>query len=93
MIGGVRDRVLQLACHRHHLRIDDAREVDQLPAALLDDYAAMVPADLQNSTLRRALHAVTTALINEARESEPDLADRIAATLHAGAITECCGRR
>lgn len=88
MISGVRDRVLQLACHRHHLSTDDAREVDQLPAILLDRYAATVPADLQEPTLRHALHTVTTALISEARESAPDLAERITDTLHTiAAIT------
>lgn len=83
MIAGVRDRVLQIACRRHHAREDDARGVDHLPAALLVDYAAMIPSSLRDRALRLALEAVTARLVREARETEPGLADRIADTLLA----------
>lgn len=83
MIAGVRDRVLQIACRRHHAREDDARGVDDLPAALLVDYAAMIPSSLRDGALRLALEGVTAGLIREARETDPDLAGRIADTLKA----------
>ena len=81
MLGGVRERVLKLACRRHHLRTDDARGVDQLPAALLDGYAAMIPADLKKSSLQGALAAAAEVLIEETRASHPELAQRVSGTL------------
>jgi len=81
MIGGVRDHVVELACRRHDLRTDDARGVDDLPAALLDDYASMIPPTLGELDLRKAFGATTARLTNEAHHINPELAERIRETL------------
>lgn len=77
MIAGVRDHVLELACRRHDLRTDHARGVDDLPAAMLDDYASMLPRTLGELDLQKALSATTARLIDEAHETEPELMERI----------------
>lgn len=83
MIATVRDHVLELACRRHDLRPDHARGVDDLPVALLDDYASMIPESLADLELRNALRATTARLIDEAYRAEPELTERIRATLHS----------
>lgn len=81
MIAEVRNHVLELACRRHDLRADHARGVDDLPVTLLDAYASMIPQSLHELDLRKAFAATTARLIDEAHKTQPELAERIAATL------------
>jgi len=77
MINGVRDQVIALACLRHDLPADEARGVDDLPANLRLTIAETVVRGLGGSELRRAFAASVSALLEEARETDPDRERRL----------------
>jgi hypothetical protein len=78
MLDGVRDQIIALACVRHGLNPHQGRGVDQLPA---DVRAALIPTrarDVEQVELRRSLTTTITLLLNEIRQYDPNLADRLA---------------
>lgn len=81
MVGGVRERVLALACLRHGLPATQGRGVDQLPAEVTEPLAAALVRALDAGELTRALSVACGALLREAERVDAALAGRLAAPL------------
>ncbi|WP_116947417.1 nucleotidyltransferase domain-containing protein [Jiangella endophytica] len=83
MINGLRDQVVALACLRHDLPAWQGRGVDGLPEAVTRPLLDALAGALDDATLRRAFAVATEALLAEARDVDPGLADRLTAPLRA----------
>jgi hypothetical protein len=79
----VRNRTLALASERHGFDAEEFTHVDQLPAAERDPLRASLVADLERSSLLRAINVATQALIEELGRGDWPLADRLAPPLLA----------
>ena len=81
MISGARDQVLALACLRRGLPAAQARGIDELPQEVKDRLAPALVRSLEVSELERAFAAIVDALLDEARETDPELGRRLAGPL------------
>ena len=81
MISAARDQVLALACVRHGLPAAYARGADDLPAEVLSSLEAALVRSFDAGELKRAIRAVTDALLDEIRHVDGELADRLATPL------------
>jgi hypothetical protein len=88
MLGAMRDHVLTLACVRHGLIAREARGVDRLPAEVLRPLEVSLVGRLEERQLRRALAAVTEALVREIAAVDAPLATRL-----EPALRELAGER
>lgn len=80
-IGVVRWRALALATDRLGLMFSEFKGVDDLPAELRAALAETLPRSLEPDELLRALRAAMHAFLDELRQTQPQLADRLAAPL------------
>jgi len=78
MISGVRDHALALACLRYGLATAQGRGVDHLPKPLLTAYEDSLIRSVEIPELQRAFGASVDHLLQEAREADATLADRLA---------------
>lgn len=81
MVAGIREQALTLACLRHGLPALGGVGVDQLPGRLLEEYADCLVGAIDAAELDRAFRAVVTRLLAEVDAVDPDLHERLAATL------------
>ncbi len=81
MISGVRDHVLALACLRHGVPPVQGRGMDNLPPDATAAITGALVRSLDSSELARAFRVATEALLAEAGQVDPSLADRLADTL------------
>jgi len=81
MISGVRDQVIALACLRHELPAHQSRGVDELPAGLRQRIAETLVRELDGRELRRAFAASVGALLDEAKQVDPDREQRLRETV------------
>jgi hypothetical protein len=82
MVSAMRDHVLALACRRRGLPAVHARGADDLPADVLESVTGGLVGRLDDEELRHAFAVVTEALLTEARDVDPALAERVAPVLH-----------
>jgi hypothetical protein len=80
-ISGTRGYVLTLACLRLELPTAYGRGFDQLPEDMKAPLAEALVHSLEPDELRRALRVGTSALLQEVRKTDPELADRLAGPL------------
>lgn len=80
-VGVVRWRTLALATDRLGLMFSEFKGVDDLPAELRAALANTLPRSLEPDELLRALGAAMEAFLDELRQTQPQLADRLAAPL------------
>jgi predicted nucleotidyltransferase len=80
-VGVVRWRTLALATDRLGLTFSEFKGVDDLPAELRAALADTLPRSLEPDELLRALRAAMDAFLDELRQTQPQLADRLAAPL------------
>ncbi len=76
-ISALRDHTLSLACLRLGEEPSEARGVDRLPAAVTEPLSAALVRSLDDTELRRALAAATTAFITELEAQNPALCARL----------------
>jgi hypothetical protein len=81
LISGVRDHVLTLACLRLGLTTSFAKGTDLLPPEVTEPVEATLVRSIDEVELRRALGAAVSALTDELKRTEPELAIRLQATL------------
>jgi hypothetical protein len=81
MVSGMRNHVLALACARHALPTVHGRGFDRLPPEATTVIDAALVRSLEISELKRAFVAVTEALLGEAQQADPALAERLAGPL------------
>ena len=81
MVAGIREQALALACLRHGLPASQGVGVDQLPQPILEAYAESVAGAIDAAELERAFRAVITRLLAEVEAVDPDLHERLTATL------------
>jgi hypothetical protein len=81
MLTHLRDHILSLACLRHGLPAVHGRGIDDLPPAVTTSFAATLVRELTPAELARAFEAATQALLAEAQDVNPTLADRLTAPL------------
>jgi hypothetical protein len=87
-VSAVRDHALALACVRHGEPHSYGRGFERLPAGLLAPYSEALVRSVDRDELRRALAVTTELFLDEVRESEPDLAQRLQEPLREGATAE-----
>jgi predicted nucleotidyltransferase len=80
-VGVVRWRTLALATDRLGLMFGEFKGVDDLPTELRAALAETLPRSLEPDELLRALQAAMHAFLDELRQTQPELADRLAAPL------------
>jgi hypothetical protein len=80
-ISSLRDQILALACLRLGQPTDYARGTDLLPASVTTPVEAALVRSLDESELRRALAAASSACQTELDLVDPDLAGRLRPTL------------
>ena len=80
-VGVVRWRTLALATDRLGLMFSEFKGVDDLPAELRAALAETLPRSLEPDELLRALRAAMHAFLDELRQTQPQVADRLAAPL------------
>ena len=76
-IGLLRWRTLTLATHRLGLELGEYKEVDDLPAEVLQPLEEALPRALDRAELRRATRVATQAFLDELGGTRPELADRL----------------
>ena len=76
-IGLLRWRTLALATHRLGLELGEYKEVDALPAEILQPIGEALPRSLDRAELDRAARAATQAFLDELGGTRPELADRL----------------
>jgi hypothetical protein len=81
MISGARDQVLALACVRYGLPHAYGRGFDRLPDNVTAPLERALVRSLEPDELRRALSAVTLALLQELRMLDAELAERLSGPL------------
>lgn len=81
MISAIRDTALSLSCLRCGLPWAQARGVDALPPEVAAPLAGALVRGLNAEELHRAFRVAGQALLTEVRAADPDLHDRIAATV------------
>ena len=81
MLSSARDRVFALACLRRGLPTAEGRGMDDVPEEVAARLAPALVRSLEVPELRRALAALVDALLREAAETDPLLAQRLAAPL------------
>jgi len=79
-ISAVRDYALALACRRRGLPEHHGRGFDDLPAEVLDAFAAALVRSLERDELFRALSSAVSALLSESAQAG-ELAARVAPAL------------
>jgi hypothetical protein len=77
MLGGLRDRVVALACLRFGLPAHRGRGVDDLPPEETDLLADTLVVSLKPTDLHRAFASTTRLLLKEARHIDARLASRL----------------
>ena len=80
-VGAMRWRTLALATDRLGLMFSEFKGVDDLPAELRAALADTLPRSLEPDELLRVLRAAMDAFLDELRQTQPQLADRLAAPL------------
>jgi predicted nucleotidyltransferase len=83
LVSALRDHVLELACLRLGLSTHFGRGFDALPPEVAAQVAGALVRSLEPSELRRALDVATSALVDEVREHDAELAGRLGATLRS----------
>jgi hypothetical protein len=81
MVAHVREQALALACLRRGLPASQGVGVDQLPQSLLAEYADTIVGAIDSAELDRAFRAAVTRLLAEVDAVDPELHERVAATL------------
>lgn len=81
MLSNMRNQVLALACLRRGFSANEGRGFDDLADDQRDDWRECYPSSLDIEELHRALQTTMTALLNEIRLRDCNLAQRIGPTL------------
>ena len=82
MVSAVRDYVLAAACHRHGLPVSEARGIDLLPDAAGNPLRDALVKELTPEEIVRALGVAIQCLLDEARQVDVRLAERLEPTLN-----------
>src|SRR5438094_6112612 len=81
VLSNMRNRVLALACLREGFSTSEGRGFDDLPKNQRSRFAECYPSSLNPEELQRAFQRTMSALLNEIRLRDRDLAEKIGPTL------------
>jgi hypothetical protein len=81
MLSNMRNRVIALACLREGLSTSEGRGFDDLSIDQRSRFVACYPSALSAGELQRAFQRTSSALLNEIRLRDSDLAEKIGPTL------------
>ena len=82
MLSGMRNHVLELACLRCRVIVQQGRGLDDLPEPERVNAAACVPHSLESTELKRAFQHTMRSLLKEVEFVDRDLGDRLSGPLY-----------
>jgi hypothetical protein len=77
MVSAARDYVLAAACRRHELPVSEGRGMDRLPETVIDPLRGAIVARVEAEEIVRAFGITVDCLLDEARQSDAALAERL----------------
>ncbi len=83
MLSGMRDNMLALMCKRHGVASVQGRGLDDLPEQPRARAAECLARSLEPLELQRAFQLTMSALLDEVRYTEPELASALERPLNA----------
>lgn len=83
MLSGLRDNVLALTCKRHGVAALQGRGLDDLPEQQKEQAAECLARSLEPEELKRAFRLTVSALLDEVRYADPELAAKLTRPLQS----------